>query len=361
MTVRDLNRALLARQLLLARHPLSPAQAIARLGGLQAQQPRPPFIGLWSRLEQFERAALTRLVHERQVVRATAMRGTLHLLTVEDYLAHRTALQPGLTRGMEAILRERTAGLDLPAVLRVARAFLAAQPRTFTAVRAHLLQEFPAGDERAMGYAVRTHLPLVVCPEEASDWAFGADGEFAVAETWLGRPPTPGVAPHALVRRYLAAFGPATAADFQTWSGLTGGAPVLAEMRPELAVFRDERRRELFDLPEAPRPSGELQAPVRFIADFDNLILGHADRSRIIADEFRSRVVTKNLLVLPTFLVDGFVAGIWKITRQRALAKLLITPFSRLSSALKSELSEEGRRLLAFVEPDAEKGSIEFA
>ncbi len=360
MTVRDLNRALLARQLLLARHPLSLAQAIARLGGLQAQQPRPPFVGLWSRLEPFERDALTRLLHERKVVRATAMRGTLHLLTAEDYLGHRAALQPGLTRGMEAILRERTAGLDLPAVLRVARAFLAAQPRTFTALRAHLLQEFPAGDERAMGYAVRTHLPLVVCPEER-DWAFGADGEFALADTWLGCPPTPSVAPHALVRRYLAAFGPATAADFQTWSGLTGVAPVLAEMRPELAVFRDERRRELFDLPEAPRPSGEVPAPVRFIADFDNLILGHADRSRIITDEFRSRVVTKNLLVLPTFLVDGLVAGIWKITRQRALAKLLITPFSRLSSAHKSELSEEGRRLLAFVEPDAEKGRIEFA
>ncbi len=349
---RALNRALLARQLLLAREAIAPIAAIERLVGLQAQQPRPPFIGLWSRLADFERAELRTLLETCQVVRGTAMRCTLHLMSARDYLAFRPVLQPVLTGSMQAILRERTATFEIEALLTEARRLFGERPRTFTEVRTKLLRRFPGADERAMGYAVRTHLPLVVAPAE-HDWGFRADPEFTLAEEWLGEPLPADEGPAALVLRYLAAFGPAAASDAQAWCGLGGLATVLDGLRSQLVVFRDERKRELFDLPEAPRPPVETPAPVRFVADFDNLILGHAHRTRIIAEEHRSRVVTKNLLVLPTFLVDGFVAGTWKVSQARKNVILNLTPFQPLPTRAMEDLAEEGERLAGFVEPEA--------
>src|SRR5204863_7940547 len=163
-----------------------------------------------------------------------------------------------------------------------------------------------------VGYAVRTQLPLVLLPGD-HEWGFPGDAHFALAEEWLAGSLAMEDRPRTLVLRYLAAFGPASASDIQAWSGLTGLTPVLNELRPQLRVFRDERRRELFDLPEAPRPPADTPVPVRFVADFDNLILSHADRTRVIADEHRPVVITNNGQVLPTFLVDGFVAGTWRV------------------------------------------------
>ena len=186
------------------------------------------------------------------------------------YLAFRPALQPALSLGMRSILRDRANRFDLDALVTEARGLFAERPRKFTDLRSALLERYPDADERAMGYAVRTHLPLILVPGE-HEWGFPGDADFALAEEWLDRPLETDDRPHALVLRYLAAFGPASAADIQAWSGLAGLAPVLNELRPQLQVFRDERRRELFDLPEAPRPSEDTPVPIRLVADFDNL------------------------------------------------------------------------------------------
>ncbi len=357
---RALNRALLARQHLLDRPARQAGQVVARLIGVQAQQARPPFVALWTRMNECDRAGLAALIHRRQLVRATAMRSTLHLMTAADYLAFRGVLQPALSAGMKSILRDRGEAFDLAAVVETARRVFAAAPRTFTSLREALVGAFPDSEERAMGYAVRTHLPLISVPDD-SPWAYRADTDFALAEAWLGAPVDAGVQTGQLVMRYLEGYGPATVADFQTWSALGGMKPVFESLRPKLRVFRDERKRELFDVPAAPMPAEDTPVPVRFLADFDNAILAHADRGRIIAEEYRPRVVTKNLLVLATFLVDGFVAGTWKTVREKQAARLDITPFAKLAPAVKAELAAEGERLLRFVEPEASSHKVAFA
>jgi Winged helix DNA-binding domain len=359
LTRKALNRALLARQMLLAREELSANAAIERLVGLQAQQARPPFVGLWSRIAGFERDELRSLLESRQVVRATLMRCTLHLMSRSDYRVFRPMLQPALTIGMRAILGDRTKSFPFDALLAEAQRLFEERPRTFIELRAELLKRFPDADERAMGYAVRTHLPLIVVPCE-HEWGFRADAAFGLADEWRGRPLEPDDRPHALALRYLAAFGPASTRDLQAWSGFRGLASVLDELRPQLRVFRDERRRELFDLPEAPRPSEDTPAPARFVADFDNLILSHADRTRVIADEHRPVVITKNGQVLPTFLVDGFVAGTWNVSHVRKTAIMTVSPFAPLSSAARSELAAEGETLTRFLAPDAAQFDLRF-
>lgn len=360
LTRKALNRALLARQMLLAREETSALAVIERLVGLQAQLARPPFTGLWSRIAGFQREELRALIHSRQVVRATLMRCTLHLMSAGDYAAFRPALQPALTLGMRSILRERADRFDLEALLGEARRLFAERPRTFEDLRPALLERFAGADERALGYAVRTHLPLIIQPGE-HEWGYPGDAAFALAEEWLEQPLASEAMPQTLVLRYLAAFGPAAARDIQAWSGLTGLAAVLEELRPRLSVFRDERRRVLFDLPEAPRPPEETPVPVRFVADFDNLILSHSDRTRVIADEHRRVVITNNGQVLPTFLVDGFVAGTWKVTGARRTAMLTVSPFAPLSSAAREALADEGERLARFLLPEADRFDLQFA
>jgi hypothetical protein len=360
LTVGELNRATLARQMLLGRERVSALRAIERLAGLQAQLARPPFIGLWSRIEDFRREDLQRLLGQRQVVRATMMRGTLHLMTARDYLALRAAIQPALTQGMQSILRQRATHLDIDQAVSRARQFFGEEPRTFEEFRNQLLKSEPECDERAMGYAVRTHLPLVQVPTDGA-WGYPASADFALAESWLGAPVVGDSSPQALVLRYLAAFGPATPADAQTWSGLKGLPEVFEALRPKLRTFRDERNRELFDLPRAPRPAGDVPAPARFLPDYDNVILAHADRSRLIADEYRPLVSTANLQILPTFLVAGVVAGTWKVVRERSTARLTASPFEPLSKPVIAELNDEANALLRFIEPDARDREVRFA
>jgi hypothetical protein len=357
---RALSRATLARQLLLERHDVAVQEAIARLAGMQAQVARPPFVGLWTRLARFERQDLLTLIHGRQVVRGTAMRGTLHLMTAEDFRAWRSPLQPMLTAGMKATLRDRISGDEVQRCVEVAREFLLAEPRPFNALRDHLVERFPDGDERAMGYAVRMTLPLVMVPD-ASPWGFPADAAFAVADSWMAEPTSPEDAATDLIRRYLAAFGPASVADAQAWSGLKGLKPVFEALRGELEAFRDERGRELFDLPGSPRPDEETPVPVRFLPDFDNLVLAHDDRSRVVPDEYRPRIVTRNLLVLATFLVDGVVSGTWKVERKGKKATLLVQHFEDLKASRRDELVHEGSLLLDFAEPDADRREVAFA
>lgn len=359
LSTKALNRALLARQILLSRQEASASSVVSHLVGLQAQQPQPPFVGLWTRVAGFERAALLQLLHDRKIIRSTLMRGTLHLMTADDYQSLRSTLQPGLTAGMHSVLRDRAKALNILDLIVAARALFLKRPLTFTELRAALLEQFPDLDERAIGYAVRTHLPLVAVPA-AVDWGFRADSEFAEAESWLRGSIDPEERPEHFVERYLAAFGPATPTDFQAWSGLSAARALFDSLRPRLQTFRDDRKRELFDLPEAPRPPEDAPAPVRFLPGFDNVILSHADRTRIIATEHRSLVTTRNLQVLPTFLVDGFVAGTWKCVRELKTACLTIAPFASLRKIEKAALTEEAEPLARFIEPEAESWTVRF-
>ncbi len=351
LTSTQLNRATLARQMLLERHELSVPEAVCRLSGLQAQEPRPPFVGLWSRLEEFDPSALTGSLEDRSVVRATAMRATLHLLSAEHYRAFGPALATVLAGGL-GVLGDRAERMDVEAVLRAARELLTERPRTFGEIRGALVERFPESDERALGFTVRMLLALVMVPTE-DRWAFPRDARFALSDEWLGEP-LPGQAePDALVLAYLRAFGPATVADAQTWSGVKGLKPVFQRLRPQLAGFADERGRALFDLPDAPRPHPETPTPVRYLPEFDNLVLAHADRTRLIADAHRPLVTTRNLRVRATFLVDGMVAGTWTMAKKRKVATLEISPFARLLPRELLALEEEGERLASFLEPDS--------
>jgi hypothetical protein len=357
MDLRAQNRATLARQLLLTRAKLAPVAAIEQLAGLQAQVARPPFVGLWTRLARFRRGDLADLLHAKQVVRAPMiLRGTVHVVSAADFLAWRPVMQPMLSAAYAALLKERGAGIDFAKLAAFARTKL---PATFEELRPLLAKKFPKHDERALGYAVRSYLPLVQVPT-ADRWAFPGNAAFAAADTWLGRDVGADATPHALIRRYLAAFGPATPRDAQTWSGLRDLKPVFEAMRGELVTFKDGKR-ELFDLPAAPRPPADTPAPVRFLPDFDNLVLGHDDRSRIIADEHRAKLTTKNLQVKATFLVDGFVAGTWTIERTKARAQLILAPFGKLAKSVRAALDEEGDALLRFVEDDATSFEIRTA
>jgi winged helix DNA-binding protein len=359
LSTTQLNRATLARQLLLAREPLDPVEAIGRLGGMQAQEAAPPFIGLWTRLDGFERGHLLAALHDRSVVRATLMRATLHLLGASDYAAFRVALQPVMERAMR-VLGERAAGLEPARVLPAARALLRERPRGFDELRCLLQTQFPDANDRALGYFVRTHVPLVMIPTDAR-WGFPPVADFALADEWLGAPLAGEGTPRHLILRYLAAFGPASVADAQTWSGLQGLAPVFEELRPELLVFRGASgRRELFDLPGAPRPDADVPAPPRLLPEFDNLVLAHADRTRLVADEHRGALVTKNLRVRATFLCDGMVAGTWEAKRTRGAATLTMTPFRPLAARTAKALTAEAEALLRFAQDDATSFSVQI-
>jgi hypothetical protein len=358
LTHRELNRATLARQLLLSRERCSVPAAVERLGGMQAQEPKHPFIGLWTRLEDFSADALVAAIAAREVVRATLMRSTLHLFSAADYVALRTALQPPPSVSLR-VLGARAEGLDPDAVVPAARELLAGHPLNFDAIRAGLVERFPAVNDRALGYAARTLVPLVMVPGEGR-WGYPRVAEFGLAEEVLDARLAP-PAPDALAERYLGAFGPASVADLQTWSGVAGFKGVLDGMRDRLEVFADERGRELFDLPDAPRPGAGAAAPVRFLPEFDNLVLAYDDRSRVIAAEHRPLVTTRNLRVKATFLVDGVVAGIWTIAVKRRVATVTLEPFGRLPQRALKELTAEGEALARFAEPEARDHAVAVA
>jgi hypothetical protein len=360
LTAQQLNRATLARQMLLARESGNVVGAVAQLAGLQAQLARPPFVGLWTRLENFQRQHLLDALHDRSVVRVTAMRGTLHLLSAADYTGWRGMLQPALDRGI-AMLKDRAKDLDFASLHAEARNFFGKRSGTFDSLRNHFKALYPDADERAMAFGIRMLLPLVQVPTQAA-WGFPAAADFAIADDWLNTAiDTTTAPPHPLVRRYLAAFGPASIADAQTWSGLQGLRPVFEDLRPELVAFRDENKKELFDLPDAPRPAADTPVPVRFLPEFDNLVLAHADRGRFMADEHRSRITTKNLQVRATFLVDGRVAGTWKVEVKKKTATLVLEPFATLTRNTLAALEPEGLALLRFVEAEAGSYKVEVS
>ncbi len=361
LTLRELNRATLARQMLLDRQTIPVLDAVGRLAGLQAQVTSPPYVGLWTRLKDFRREDLTRLMEEKQVVRATLMRATLHLMTAEDYLLLRPALQPALTRSMNSIAGKRLDGLDVDRLVGAAREYFEREPHPFADLRPLLSELEPDRDPSALAYAVRTSLPLVQVPS-GGVWGYSGKAPFTTAERWLGRALSGSEDPRRLVLKYLAAFGPATVRDVQTWSGRMQLKQPVEELRAELRTFRDERGNELLDLPDAALPPEDTPAPPRFVPDYDNLVLSHADRGRVISDEHRKKVILSAARVRATFLIDGFVRGAWKVEKTRKTATLVIEPFEPISTEDRAALSDEGERLVRFLaEPQgAETFEVRF-
>jgi hypothetical protein len=358
LTPRALNRALLARQMLLRPAPLpaGPGRAgavidmVEHLAGLQAQAPFPPYYGLWSRLAGFQPGDLAGLLVSRQVVRIALMRSTIHLVSARDCMRFRPLIQPVLDRSLPAIFGKKFAGLDTGALAKAGRALVDAEPRTPSELGVLLAPDWPGHTPAALAQGIRTLVPLVQVPPRAV-WGAAGQPRHTSAETWLGRSIDPNPSPEHLVTRYLAAFGPGTAADVQAWSGLTRMGEVVERLRPRLRTFRDERGRELFDLPDAPRPDPGTPAPVRLVAEFDNLVLSHADRTRVVSDENRQRLYTRNGIFPGTVLVDGFVGGAWRITRSRGSAVLTAEMFGPVPPVDRDAIAAEAERLLGFAAP----------
>ncbi len=358
---RALNRALLARQMLLQRATLSADEAIERLVGMQAQVPNAPYAGLWTRLEGFCAGELARLIAERQAVRIALLRSTIHLVTVRDCLTLRPVVQPALDRDLyrNSVHGPRIEGLDVRALMAAGRALLDERPRTPRELGALLSRQWPERDPSSLVYALRNLTPLVQVPPRGL-WGVGGQTRYATAEAWLGQPLAADATPDEMILRYLAAFGPASVADVQAWSGLRGLRAAVERLRPQLRTFRDERGRELFDLPDAPRPDPEAPAPPRFLPEFDNALLSHADRTRIISDEHRKTIFTGNSLNSSTVLVDGFVRGTWRIVAQGGAAMLRIALFEPLAGQDRDAVAAEGARLLAFAAADARAYDVQF-
>ncbi|MEU3192060.1 winged helix DNA-binding domain-containing protein [Streptomyces sp. NPDC006992] len=342
-----LSRALLARQLLVERARMPVRDAVEHLVGIQAQAPRPPYFALWSRLVDFDPQELSLQLEGRGLVRLSTMRGTVHLVSDRDALELRALTQPLHESAVRTNLAKQLGGEDPWQVAEAARELLAEHPLTGSELGARLQERWPHLEARPLWMTARYLLPLVQLPPRGL-WGRTGQPVLDTVERWLGRSPAAEPSVEAMVLRYLGAFGPASARDAQTWSGLTRLGEVLERLRPQLRVFRDEAGRELFDLPDAPRPDPELPLPVRFLAEYDNIVLSHADRSRLLDEPVRRTLAGRNGQVPGTFLVDGRVRGMWKADTSRKAARLTLTPFEELDEAAEQALTEEGERLLAF-------------
>lgn len=348
--------------MLLERQHRSAASVIEHLAGMQSQVPKDPFIGLWSRIDGFGHAELDQLMLDRKTVRITLMRGTIHLVTNRDAYLLRPAMQAMIEKHLagNAIVFPNLDGLDLEAVIASARDMLEREPMAGKHLGLRLGETWPDRDPTALSYVPRYVLPLVqVTPRGV--WGKSQQPTLTTIEAWLGTTIDRYREPDDAIVRYLAAFGPATVADIQAWSGLSGLREHVECLRAQLVTYRDERTRELFDVPDAPFPDPETPAPVRFLPGFENALLSHADRTRIISDEHRKRMWKVNGLVDPSFLIDGYVAGTWKVTKAKSAARLDIAPFdAALPPSTRADLEAEGQRLLAFLAADAGRRDIKF-
>jgi hypothetical protein len=357
LTRRVLNRSLLARQMLLRRERTTAADVIERLVGLQAQTPQSPYLALWSRLEGFDPQQLAGMLQDRTAVRIGLMRGTIHLVTDRDCLALRPVMQPvfeSVFRSSSGFARPLV-GIDMEALLAVGRSAVEERPRTAAELRVILGERWPERDRTAMAAACGFLLPMVQVPPRGL-WGRSGQPRLTTAQAWLGRPLSENASPDEAVLRYLAAFGPASTADIRTWSRLTGIREVIERLRPQLRTFRDEVGRELFDVPDAPYPDPDTPAPPRFLPDYDNINLSHADRSRVMPDPNPIGV----MWAFGACCVDGFVAGTWKLVKEREAATLQIRTFQALSCADSAAVSEEGGRLIDFMAPSARSRDIQL-
>lgn len=349
---RALNRALLERQLLSRRRRITVADAVGRLVGMQGQNPLDPYIGLWSRLDRFRPEHLAELIAERHAVRMPLMRATIHLVSANDAVAFRPVLQPVLERVFVtgSPFGRALEGVDLGAVTAAGRSLVEERPRTRADLRRLLGERWPDHDPNALAQAITYLVPVVQVPPRGL-WGRAGQATWTELETWLGRSAVGGSIDD-LVRRYFMSFGPATVADVQAWSGLTRLREVADRLRPGLRTFVDEDGRELYDVPGGPLPDPGIPAPPRFLPVYDNTCLGHADRSRILAEDDRRRAQADGLDRGPV-LVDGFAVATWRLVRDRGTVTLEVQPYRRLSRSEADEVTEEGERLLAFLASDA--------
>jgi hypothetical protein len=358
LTLRELNRAALARQMLLRRESVPVATAIERLAALQAQWAPSPYIALWSRLKDFERERLWNAIEKKHtVIRARLMRGTLHLVSARDFYAYAVATQD-LQRGAWNRLQVGQ-GVDPKAVAKLAAAF-AREPRSKEDVVAHLterLGSFGGSYKWLIWRFVSAHADLVSAPP-GGHWAHGGtNAPYVAARHWIaaGSRPDEEHALRHLINRYLAAFGPAGLADIAQFAGQVPARirPVLERLTPSLRRFADEQGHQLFDLPRGPRPSADVKAPVRFLPRYDELLIGYEHRDRVIAARHRAAVYSKNAIIEAVFLVDGVAAGTWAVETTKSEAVLRIRPFGRLARADRVAAVDEGESLARFIAPDA--------
>lgn len=360
LTQRQLNRATLARQSLLERAPTPALNIIVRLVGMQAQNPADPYIGLWSRVVDFAPSELEGLLLDRKVVRLVVQRGTVHAVTADDCLVLRPLAQPLLTQQLRSHSGYRGAfdGVDLDAVMNYAAGLLADEPRNTRQLRDALGSRFPEHDAAALAFGCRNLLAFVQVPPRGL-WSAPGEVVGTTAEAWLGRTLDPDPSVDDVMLRYVAAFGPATVRDAATWSRYTGLREVFERLRPRLRTFRDEQGQEYFDLPGAPLPHADSPAPVRFLPQYDNLLLSHADRSRFFtAGEDHSRIWMEQTGFLGSVLVDGMLTGMWRFDLPIRVVQggespgvLSITTLRPLAGDLATAVESEARRFCAFVSP----------
>jgi winged helix DNA-binding protein len=354
---RALNRATLARQALLDRATMPALDAIEHLAGMQAQAPHAPYVGLWTRLRGFDAHELSGLIETRRAVRGPLMRATLHLVSARDWLAFRPVVQPVLERGFAGAPFD-ISGVDVPALIEAGRALLQQCPLTRPELGARLAQRWPERDPASLAQAV-TYLTPVVQVTPRGAWGKSGQARWTTADGWLGRVHDEDPPRERIVLRYLAAYGPATVRDIQTWSGLTRLGRVVDGLRPRLCTFRDQQGAELFDLPDAPRPDPAIPAPPRFLPEYDNLLLSHADRTRVIPGDERVPLQPGLGARYGTLLVDGFFRGTWRIARHRDSAVLHVEPFEPLSD--RDAIAAEGEALLKFAVEDVSAHDVRFA
>lgn len=354
LSLRSLNRATLQRQMLLERHGVSAVSVIDHLCGLNAQDPEPPYVGLWSRITGFASGDLERLLYDREVVRGSLLRGTQHIVTTDDYLWLRPVLGPMLERLQRSAFGRATDGLDPAELTGAARALMSGEAPTRSELGCALAERWPGRSPVELARSVQFLMPVVHPPPDGT-WEWRGRTPFKLAEEWLGRPVDGEPSARRLVLRHLAAFGPATVKDVQAWSGVTGLRHAVAELRPQLRVLRDEDGRELFDLPDAPRPGPDAPAPVRFLAPLDNVLLAHHDRRRMLDDQQR-----KHTSVEAAMTVDGFVRGLWRVRHDQGTTTLIVRLFDPLTPGDEEEAAGEGMRLLGFVGPRAHRHDVRF-
>jgi hypothetical protein len=350
LTRRELNRAILQRQLLLRRERVPALHVIERLVGMQAQVPTDPYTALWSRIDGFDPAELSADLTERRAVRAVMlMRTTIHLVSARDCLEIRPLIQPVVERQWRySPFAKALSGLDLDEVLDAGLALLAEGPQTAGAIGKRLAERWPDRDPSSLGYAIRWNVPLVQIPPRGL-WGRGGQPVLETVERWLDARLSTKPSLDDLVLRYLAAFGPATAKDAGVWSWLTGLGGVMERLRPQLLMYRDEAGRELFDVPDAALPDPETPAPVRLLPEFDNLLLSHHDRSRLSDGSYHGQRWWHGSL-----LVDGYLTGTWRPERRPGGITLRIGLYRPLTDVELTDVEAEAALLVAFLGPNGD-------
>jgi hypothetical protein len=358
LTTRALNRATLKRQMLLERSDMPIIGAVEFLGGLQAQQSNDPYIALWSRLQAFCQESLTALILDKSLLRATTMRGTLHLHTVPDLIGFRTLVQPFLNAQWKSSFLKRFGSEDKAKVLKAGIRLLDKSPMTAGTLNKALKERFPSAEPIALSAAVALHETLVQIPPTRL-WGNGSAPILQRVEKYLPEVPAPELTRTELVRRYLRAFGPASVNDMQIWCRLTKLSAEFEAIKDELVLFEDENGRTLYDFPDAPRPDEETPAPVRFLPLYDNVYLGYDDRRRMLS-ETTAHLVNMLQSFKPAVLVDGAINAGWTVGSRKGAATLEIELYRKMTKRELGDLEAEGQRLLEFMEPEAKSRDIAF-